>query len=213
MTKPVAGRGRLFLVDDHPALREGLRLFLEHHGFEICGEAGDASSALATIPLAAPELVVVDLSLGGESGLTLLRVLADRRPPLPLLVYSMHEDPFRVRQALAAGASGYVAKREASTHLTRAVEELLSGRSYLSPAVEEALAGEAGEARAAEPLSPRELLIYSLLAQGWGTPAIAGRLGVSRRTVESYYTRILAKLGLPGMEALRRHVAAGRPEP
>jgi len=201
---------RLFLVDDHPTLREGLRLVLQHHGFEVCGEAGDSSPALAAILDSAPDLVMVDLSLGEESGLVLLRSLADRFPTVPLLVYSMHADAFHVGQALAAGASGYVTKREASEHLVRAVEELLAGRSWVSPAVQAILDDGSAAARKDEPLSPRELTIYSLLAQGYGTPAIADRLGVSRRTVESYFARILAKLGLSGMEALRRRVAGGR---
>jgi DNA-binding NarL/FixJ family response regulator len=210
VTERSTSRARLFIVDDHPALREGLRLLLEHHGFTICGEAGDVASALTAILAASPELVMVDLSLGAESGLALLQALAARLPRVPLLVYSMHEDPFHVQQAFAAGASGYVTKREVSARLTLAVGELLAGRRYTSPGAQAVLAATPVEARRAEPLSPRELLIYSLLGQGYGTPAIAGRLGVSRRTVESYFARILTKLGLPGMEALRRHVAADR---
>lgn len=210
MTERPAAPARLFVVDDHPALREGLRLLLEHQGFTVCGEAGDVASALAAILAAPPDLVMVDLSLGSESGLAIVRAVADRLPRVPLLVYSMHEDGVHVRQALAAGASGYVTKREVSAHLTQAVEELLAGRRYTSPGAQAVLAAAPEKARRAEPLSPREILIYSLLGQGYSTPAIAGQLGVSRRTVESYFARILVKLGLSGMEALRRHVAAER---
>lgn len=214
MTEASARPARLFVVDDHPALREGLRLLLEHQGFTVCGEAEDVASALGGILDTAPDLVTVDLSLGSEDGLTLVRALAERLPGVPVLVYSMHEDAVHVRQALAAGAAGYVTKREVPAHLTRTVAELLAGRRSSSPSAQEVLAAvpvaAAVKARRAEPLSPRERLIYSLLGQGYGTPAIAGRLGVSRRTVESYFARILVKLGLPGMEALRRHVAAER---
>lgn len=208
-----AGSGtavRLFMVDDHPAVREGLRLLLQQQGIVICGEAGDAASALAEIPAASPDLVTVDLRLGKESGLTLLRALARRVPGVPLLVYSMLEDAFHVRQAFAAGASGYVTKREISALLTLAIEEVLAGRRYTSPRAEKIL-GAAPEGRKdIEPLSPRELVVYKLLGEGYGTTAIAEELGVSRRTVDSHFGRIREKLGAPGMEALRRRAAADR---
>ena len=201
---------RLFMVDDHPAVREGLRLLLEQQGLVVCGEAGDVAAALAAIPEATPDLVMVDLSLGSDSGFTLLRWLAARHPLLPLLVYSMHEDPFHVQQAFAAGAAGYVSKREISSLLAVAVGELLAGRRYASPTAAEALRALPAGGRADEPLSPRELLVYHLLGDGFGPQAIAEQLSVSRRTVDSYFARLLEKLGCPGMEALRRRAAADR---
>jgi two-component system, NarL family, invasion response regulator UvrY len=201
---------RLFMVDDHPAVREGLRLLLEQQGVVMCGEAGDAVTALAGIPGAAPNLVMVDLSLGKESGLPLVRTLAGLLPHVPLLVYSMHEDSFHVQQAFAAGASGYVTKREVSALLTLAIGELLAGRRYTSPRAREALGAAPAEGREPEALSPRELHVYKRLGEGYGTPAIAEELGVSRRTVESYFARILEKVHVHGMEALRRRAAADR---
>jgi DNA-binding NarL/FixJ family response regulator len=209
--KTGSGAGiRLFMVDDHPAVREGLRLLLEQHGVVICGEAGDATTALAGIPAASPDLVMVDLSLGTESGLPLLRALAGALPRVPLLVYSMHEDAFHVEQAFAAGASGYVTKREISALLTLAIGELLAGRRYSSPRVQEVLGSAPSEPTKVEPLSPRELLVYRLLGEGYGAPAIAGELGVTRRTVDSYFARILEKFHVHGMEALRRRAVADR---
>jgi DNA-binding NarL/FixJ family response regulator len=201
---------RLFMVDDHPAVREGLRLLLEQHGVVICGEAGDAAAALAGISTASPDLVMVDLSLGTESGLPLLRTLVGCTPRVPLLVYSMHEDAFHVEQAFAAGASGYVTKRESSALLMQAIGELLAGRRYSSPRVQEVLGSASSEPTSTEPLSPRELMVYGLLGEGYGAPAIAGELGVSRRTVDSYFARILEKLHVHGMEALRRRAVADR---
>lgn len=201
---------RLFLVDDHPVVREGLRLLLEQQGFMICGEAGDATTALAAIPDTSPDLVMVDLSLGTESGLALLRGLAGLLPRVPRLVYSMHEDSFHIQQAFAAGASGYVTKREVSALLTQAVGELIAGRRYASPRAEAVLGTVTADVRQAEPLSPRELEVYRLLGEGYSTPGIADELGVSRRTVDSYFARILEKLHLHGMEALRRRAAADR---
>jgi DNA-binding NarL/FixJ family response regulator len=201
---------RLFVVDDHPVVREGLRLLLEQQGILICGEAGDATTALAAIPATSPDLVMVDLSLGQESGLTLLRALASLLPRVPCLVYSMHEDSFHVQQAFAAGATGYVTKREIPAMLTLAIGELLAGRHYTSPRVEKVLGAHPAERRKAESLSPRELVVYTLLGEGYSTHGIAEKLGVSRRTVDSYFARILEKLHTPGMEALRRRAAADR---
>jgi DNA-binding NarL/FixJ family response regulator len=201
---------RIFVVDDHPVVREGLRLLLEQQGIVICGEAGDATTALAAIPAAVPDLVMVDLSLGQESGLTLLRTLAGLLPRVPRLVYSMHEDTFHVQQAFAAGASGYVTKREISALLALAIGELLAGRRYTSPRAEKALGTVPAERMTAEALSPRELLVFRLLGEGYSAPGIAEELGVSRRTVDSYFARILEKLHLHGMDALRRRAAADR---
>jgi DNA-binding NarL/FixJ family response regulator len=200
---------RVFLVDDHPAVREGLRLLLEQQGIAICGEAGDAGAALAAIPATAPDLVMVDLSLGPESGLELLRALSVRARSVPLLVYSMHEDPFHVQQAFANGALGYVTKREVSALLVLAIGELLAGRRFASPRALAQL-GAAPDGRAFEPLSTRELEVYTLLGEGYGALAIAEELDVSRRTVDSYFSRILEKLGVPGMEALRRRAVTDR---
>lgn len=201
---------RLFVVDDHPVVREGLRLLLEQQGIVVCGEAGDATTALVAIPAAAPDLVMVDLSLGQESGLTLLRALAGLPDRVPLLVYSMHEDSFHVQQAFAAGAAGYVTKREISALLTLAIGELLAGRRYTSPRAEAVLGTVTADARQSEPLSPRELEVYRLLGEGYSAPGIAAELGVSRRTVDSYFARILEKLHLHGMETLRRRAAVDR---
>ncbi len=201
---------RLFMVDDHPAVRQGLRLLLEQEGIVICGEAGDTATALEEIPAASPDLVMVDLSLGKESGLDLLRSLASLVLGVPLLVYSMHEDSFHIGQAFSAGASGYVTKREVSSVLTRAIGELLAGQPYMSPRAEAALGAVPARENASESLSQRELQVYRCLGEGYTTTGIAEELGVSRRTVDSYYARILEKLGVRGMEELRRRAAAAR---
>jgi DNA-binding NarL/FixJ family response regulator len=201
---PSGAAARLFLVDDHPGVREGLRLLLEQNGFVVCGEAEDTATTLAAISAAAPDLVMVDLSLGDESGLVLLRTVGGLLPEVPKLVYSMHEDAFHVQQAFTAGASGYVTKREISSLLILAIGELLAGRRYTSWRAQEALDALPEERRAAPALSPREVLVYKLLGEGYSTHAIAEELGVSRRTVDSYFVRILEKLDAPGMEALRR---------
>lgn len=201
---------RLYMVDDHPAVRQGLRLLLELEGVLICGEAGDIPTALEELPTSSPDLVMVDLSLGKESGLTLLKHLSSLHPQLPLLVYSMHEDSFHIRQALAAGASGYVTKREMASVLTDALGILLAGRHYLSPRAQGLLGERSGKREVSDPLSPRELRVYHLLGEGYTTAGIAGELCVSRRTVDSYFARILDKLDVHGMDELRRRAATSR---
>ena len=202
---------RVFLVDDHPGVRVGLRLLLAQAGIAVCGEADGPAGALGGVREAAPDLVVVDLSLGEESGLSLLRTLDGVLPGVPLLVYSMHEDPFHVQQAMSAGASGYVTKREVAELLVHAVGELAAERPYMSPRAAQAPHAAPPSAVPPEPLSTRELEVYGFLGRGYSTLAIAGELGVSQRTVGSYYARILKKLGVAGMEALRRRAAMDRP--
>ena len=126
---------RVYLVEDHPAVRQGLRLMLELDGMHVCGEAEDARTALTEIQVAAPDLVMVDLSLGEDSGLDLIRALAQRWPELPTLAYSMFEDTLHVKRAFGAGARAYVTKREAPEILVQAIQECLAGRTFASPRV------------------------------------------------------------------------------
>uniref|UniRef100_I2Q6W3 Response regulator containing a CheY-like receiver domain and an HTH DNA-binding domain n=1 Tax=Desulfovibrio sp. U5L TaxID=596152 RepID=I2Q6W3_9BACT len=204
-TNPESGR-RLFLADDHPAVREGLTLRLLQEGFVVCGEAENRATLLAGIDASRADIALVDLTLCGENGLDLITELDARG--IPVLVYSMHEDAETVRLALARGAGGYVAKRETSAVLVDGVRAVLAGRRYLSPRVaaalkaSPALAPAAGQAAA---LSERERQILERLSQGEGNTEIASALGVSVRTVESYHARILVKLDLDGMKALRKY--------
>lgn len=197
---------RVLVVDDHPAVREGLALLLAPEGIAVCAEAGNRSEAMALVERHCPDLVLVDLSLAGEDGVS---VVADlHAASVPPLVYSMHEDTRHVQSALAAGALGYVTKRELHRVLVRAIREVAAGRRFLSSkaasALAEHLAGSNG-GNAEVDLSEQERQVYRLLGEGEGTIEIAAALDVSTRTVESYYSRLQGKLGLTGMRALRRH--------
>lgn len=197
---------RIFLADDHPAVREGLTLRLLQEGFVVCGEAENRAMLLAGIDASRADIALVDLTLCGENGLDLIADLRIRG--IPVIVYSMHEDAETVRLALDRGACGYVAKRETSAVLVEGVRLVLAGQRYLSPRVAAALEASpplvpaAGQAVA---LSERESQILELLSQGEANTEIASALGVSVRTVESYYARILVKLHLDGMKALRKY--------
>ncbi len=201
-------RIQVLLVDDHPAVREGLAVLMAPEGITVCGEAGGRADALACVEKHRPDLAIVDLSLDGEDGLTLITDLHQRG--IPVLVYSMHRDPRHVQAAVAAGALGYVTKREFRGVLVQAIREIAPGRRFLSPSATAALAESVADSSASgvEKLSPQERQVYELLGQGADTPDIAAALGITSHTVESYYSRILIKLDINGMYKLRRQAIA-----
>lgn len=200
---------RIFLIDDHPAVRQGLKLLLSQEGYAVCGGAGSSGEAHRQDSLTTAHLVLLDLSLGEENGLDLIEQF--RSEGRGVLVYSMHEDAGTVQKAFSAGANGYVTKREASDILLTAVAEVVAGRRYVSPQAAQSLASKALSRDSAPPLfSQREQQILDLLGQGEPTPDIAGALAISNRTVETYYTRLIDKLQLSGMKALRRYAIQNR---
>lgn len=189
---------RAFIVDDHPMVREGLANLLQGAGIIVAGEADGIRQALDHPALMQSQLVLVDLSLGEESGLALIRHLRDLA--LPVLVYSMHERADIIRQALEAGASGYVTKREASHALVEAIRTIAAGQCFLSSRVEKAL----GTATSMETLTGQQQQVYRLMGQGLSNDEMARQLGISVRTVESYAVRIMNKLNLQSMKELRQ---------
>ncbi len=195
----------ILLVDDHPAVRQGLALFLARENV-VCTEAGGRAEALARVEEGRPDLAIVDLSLDGEDGLPLIADLHARG--VPVLVYSMHSDATRVRSAFGAGALGYATKRELDSALLQGVREVAAGRRFISPLAAFALADGAPEPEAdgaVRKLSGNERKIYELLGKGADTFDIAAALHISNRTVDSYYARMLVKLNVNGMHDLRRH--------
>lgn len=197
---------RLFVIDDHPVVRQGLGLLFTQASHIICGEAGGGREALERIGPAGADVAILDLSLGDESGLDLIDGI--RAAGVAVLVYSMHEDAATIEHAFAAGASGYVSKRESEDALFLAVADLLAGRRHVSPRAARSLAKRAQSAPAPEsrhPLSEREAAILARLGQGESNADIAAALCISVRTVETYCARLAAKLELDGMKALRRY--------
>lgn len=189
---------QLFLVDDHPSVRAGLAHLLRAAGFAVAGEAESAAETLSHPALAMKPLVIVDLALGEESGIDLIKRLCLRG--LPVLVYSMHESAHMIRHAFDAGAGGYVTKREAAHALAEGVNAVSAGARYLSPRAAAAFR----EAAPLDGLSGQQRLIYRLLGQGFSNEEIARRLDISVRTLESYCARIMDKLGVQGTKELRR---------
>lgn len=205
------GSARIFLIDDHPAVRQGLALLLAQDHHQICGEAGNRAEMLQQLPTCQADLALLDLLLGEESGLEMIGDL--RRQGIRVLAYSMYEDANTIRQVFASGAQGYVCKREVSGALLKAVREVLAGGSHVSPVAAQSLADSlisAPEQSGGPILSEREQQIIDLLGQGCSNQEIAEKLAISVRTLESYCARAIEKLRLSGMKELRRLAIQGR---
>ena len=204
MTSTGNRTARIFIVDDHPVVRQGLRLLFTHASHFVCGEAESAQNVMVRLGSAGADIVLLDLSLGDESGLDLIEAI--RAAGSSVLVYSMHEDATTIERALAAGANGYVSKRENEDILLQAVADLLSGNRHLSPLAAQNMTNRPLSEPAKRPvLSERESTILSSLGQGDSNAEIAAALSISVRTVETYCARLVYKLELDGMRALRHY--------
>ena len=203
---------RIYLVDDHPLIRKGLRLTLEaENDFLLCGEASSAEEALSAMEEVQPDIVVLDISLPGMSGLDFLRHLEGVRSSARTLVVSRHDEVLYAERAIRAGAKGYVMKSEAPQALVTAIRKILMGGIHVSPAINERLlqgiaAGQQSFNQSpAEALSGRELEVFEMTGRGLGTREIANRLNLSIKTVESYRARIKMKLNLTNAAELVQH--------
>ena len=200
-------RCRIFLVDDHPLVREWLaNLLRAQPDLDVYGQAEDARAALAAMDAQPADVAIVDLSLRHSSGLDLIKDLRERHPTTAIVVLSMHEEMFYAERALRAGALGYVTKRESTSHIVEAIREVRAGRVYASPEMLAQLAGRlVGRAPATvESLSDRELEVFRRLGEGSSTRQIADELRVSIKTIQAYCTRIKEKLGLESGTVLVR---------
>jgi DNA-binding NarL/FixJ family response regulator len=194
---------RIFLVDDHPIVREGLAELLNREkDLAVCGQAASGREAMDMIDGLDPDVAVVDLSLEDVSGLALIRNLKSKRRCMAVLVLSMHEESLYAERALRAGAQGYIMKREAPRKVVGAIRRVLDGGIYLSPELADRLmhkfVGSQGPVHEPEvaKLSDRELEVYTLIGQGLKTSQIASRLNLSVKTIETYREHIKDKLGL-----------------
>ena len=200
---------RVVLVDDHAVVRSGLRLLLDaEDGVEVVGEAGNAKDAVFRARALKPDVILLDLVMPGESGIEVLPKLLKESPETSVLVLSMQDDPSYVREAFAAGASGYVLKEAADEEVVSAVREIASGGRYVHPALGARLVvAEAAERAAADadPLSDREREVLRLLALGHTNHEIAQKLYISVRTAESHRAHIMQKLRLSTRAELVRY--------
>jgi two-component system response regulator NreC len=193
-TRPIT----IVLADDHRVVRSGLRVLLESDPrFSVIDEAGDVPGTLKSVRTCGPQVLVLDLNMGGASSLDAIPQLRADAPETQIVVLTMQENPAFARAALRAGALGYVLKDAADTELTDAVVMAAEGRTYLNPELGAKLATEPpdGEARP-DNLSPRELEVLKLIALGHTNSEIAGALFLSVRTVESHRAHVQQKIGL-----------------
>ena len=191
-------RVTVLLVDDHAVVREGYRRLLERHGdIVVIGEAADAAEAHALFRKLAPQIVVMDITLPGLSGIEAMRRMLEHEPDSRVLIFSMHEDAIFAKRALQAGAFGYVTKASAPGVLVEAVHTIASGKKYLSAAVAQALAlrADALDSAASNGLSAREFEVLRQLVQGHSINDIARSMGINPKTVSNHQSVIRQKLG------------------
>lgn len=200
---------KIFIVDDHPLLRQGLaQLINQEEDMISAGEAGDATEALQGIEKLKPDLALVDIALKGTSGIELTKNILAKQPKMLVLIISMYDESVYLERALRAGAKGYLMKREATDHVISAIHTVLRGDIYVSDKWKEKLVNMLGRGSAsvaappAERLSDRELEVLQLIGQGYSTRKIADELHVSVKTVESHYANIKNKLALKNSHEL-----------
>ena len=196
----------IYLVDDHAILREGLRAVLEAAGHRVLGESGDPTQALADLVRLTPDVLLLDLNLGDRNGLELLAELQRRELRIRCVVLTMSAQPRNVAEAVRLGANGYVLKGSPASELLGAIEAAVQGRRHLAPQVAElalqALSAPGGNDGALGALSPRERQIIALVVKGHTSIAIGASLHLSPKTVDTYRSRLMAKLGVPDVTAL-----------
>jgi len=212
MRRPAFAETRVLIVDDHPFMRRGLAQTInDQAGMEVCGEAGSVAEALQMMETCRPDLAVVDISLGAESGLELIQALRTRWPATKVLVSSMHDETLFAERALRAGALGFVNKGEPPDVFVAALQRVSSGQIYLSERMtnrmlDHVLTDKVETNRSPiETLSNRELEVFEMIGKGMATKQIAARLGLSPKTIETYREHIKQKLNLSNATELTRN--------
>jgi DNA-binding NarL/FixJ family response regulator len=207
----VARKSRVFIVDDHPLVREGLtNLINGQDDLIVCGEAKDSAQAINGVAKARPDVALIDISLENESGLELVKQLGSQFPEVALIILSMHDEGVYGERALRAGARGYVMKHETSKSVLASIRQVLGGGVYVSAKIVKRMALRLASSRGAlarspvERLSDRELEIFRLLGQGRTTSQIAGDLNLSLKTVQAYCARAKEKFGVTSLTELLR---------
>jgi DNA-binding NarL/FixJ family response regulator len=199
---PAEEKSRVYIVDDHAMFRDGLRQMINlEPDMSVCGDAADAVQALADLRELRPDLVIVDISLAGSSGIDLVKAIKRELDDLAVLVVSMHDESLYGERALRAGALGYVMKSEPAKTVLAALRKVLRGEVHLSEKMASAVVtkfiqGAVSPPSPLETLSDRELEVFRLLGQEKGTRQIAAEINVALPTVGSFKNRIKEKLGL-----------------
>ena len=202
---------RVLLIDDHALVRAGIRALLERVELvEVVGEAGDGHAAMALIESLRPDVVLLDLTMPGLSGFEVLKITSEKFPEIRMIVLTVHEEEVYAFHALRAGAAGYLPKSAASAELRLAIEHVMAGKKYLSPAVEQKAAFELGKTTPDGPvplteLTPRQREVLTLIAEGHSTKDIARALNISVKTVETHRAQLMDRLDIHDIASLVRY--------
>jgi two-component system response regulator NreC len=200
---------RIVVVDDHAVVRSGLRLLLDvEDDLQVVGEAGNARDAIFEVRATKPDVVLLDVVMPGESGIEALPEVLREAPEAKVLMLSMQDDPSYVREAFAAGASGYVLKEAVDAEVVAAIRDVAAGNHYVHPALGARMVAAdaaAQAAAAADPLSDREREVLKMLALGHTNQVIGQQLYISVRTAETHRAHIMRKLQLSTRAELVRY--------
>ena len=203
---------RILCIDDHQVVRDGVRRIFDERHIRI--ELGEASSAAEATLLASRqdwEVAILDISLGGRSGLEVLKEIKHLRPRLPVLMFSMHSEEVYARRAINAGAQGYITKGSSSEELFDAINKVAKGGRYITPALAEKIVFTADVHKLPhEMLSNREYEIMLMIAAGKSNKEIAEQLGIDPRTVTTHRRRILDKMSLSADSELNEYARVNR---
>ena len=203
MTAQHQSIAKIILVDDHPLVRDGLRLRLEAvPGLHVVGEAGNAQEALALAETSNPDLALMDVGMNGMNGIVLAGIFHERFPAVRVLMLSMHDNVEYVTQAVRAGASGYLLKDSPASDIVRGIGAVLAGQTFFSEGLAARMIQASAGAGPVERLTPRELDILDALAEGLSSKQIALQNGLSVRTVETHRLNLKRKLGIEGQAEL-----------
>ena len=206
------GKARILIVDDHPIVRQGLKLLVANEpDLEVCAESDSMAGAIEEFRRHSPDLVIVDLSLNDGSGIELIKELRALRDDVKILVSSMHDENLYAERVLRAGGMGYINKVTATEGVISAIRHVLSGKIYLSPTMTDRMlcrtvgANDDMRQSSIDTLSDRELEVFQMIGEGLTTRQIAQKLDLSPKTVETYRENIKTKLSLKNGTELTRH--------
>ena len=206
------GHIQVFLVDDHPPIREAIRSLVDTiMDIDVCGEAGTAEEAFREIEKIRPDVAVVDLSLPDAHGLDLIENLNAQCPDVEIIVYSMYGEIVYAERAIRAGASGYVMKAPPTSGLVEAIRRVHDGEVYLSRQMSARILSKVARGKSAVPsfpideLTDRELEVFQMLGEGYDVSEIVDRLNLARKTVESYRRRAKEKLDVDSVSKLLQY--------
>ena len=216
-TEKGLNKKKVFIVDDHSIMREGLSEFINRErDFIVCGEAGNASDAFQAIADCKPDIAIVDITLEDSSGIKLTEDLTTYHPDLPVLVLSMHDESLYAERCLKAGAKGYMMKNESSKKIISAMRSIIKGKIYASDNLGTLIMHNLFSSKTRAPASPAELLtnreleLYQLLGHGLKRRGLAEKMNLSMKTIDNYMLKIRQKMNFKDMYDIIIHAMQNR---